>query len=321
MFNNQLSQIQELAKSYYTALIYDQNKANALKLRIDALRLELALQAEVREIFYESVEVEAQPVADYRRDIYFSKNDIRYTVAQGIAFLDNGATVNLGTEGNRYRAITREEVAWQTLFSNIQGLGLPTGCQKAFKLPIELRFRENENLNFGVSGQTSGKGYIYIAGSTLSDEIFHESKLDALREEISGRLPQSELVPLVYQFPSAVAGTLAVDSGGRSEIFSQKSGKSVLLTHVATDSPNTTITSLSDEGRNQQIISDPNMSMVGFSADARNTIDNWYELPYPHLLRKGDRFKATILNGNDVNGGATETADINKYLVFKGQTL
>jgi hypothetical protein len=307
-----IEQLQELIKSYYTALRYDEDKANALLADINELRLEIALNAEVGEIYYNQVNVPSNATG-YQENVWFSKNDINYTIVRALAHLGEGVTLSAVDQGNRQRIITREPMAWQQLFPAIQSNLL--GQQTLFDLPQELFFEENEALGLAVQGQTVA-GYIFYHGICMKDSI-EEVTREAITTEINKYLPEPELVPLVFQFPNNTFNTLATDSSGAEEIFSSKYDRSVILTEVSCTAPNTRLT-LIDEGRNQLICQ--RVEMQGVASNYTNRFTTYYKLPRPHLLRKGDRLRIEVLNGSTITN-ETMAANTLNFLCFKAYSV
>lgn len=303
-----IEQIQELIKSYYIASLYDTKKALEILANLNQLRLELVIDAEMRRIFYNQINVTAQTG---KNDIFFSRNDIDYTIKRGIAYLLITTTVNLEKRSGAEKVFTRETTAWQQLFSAVQGNDL--GLEILQDLPQELRFGDNEALNIGFQGQTEN-GWLFLHGSTLQERL--DVSLDEINAEIKGNIPQTQLVPLPFLF-EGVADTPATDVGGNEDIFSIRNDRSVLLTHVSTTATDCRI-SLYDEGKNLQICD--LVEAAGVASNYLNKFTTWYELPYPHLLRRGDRLKLRAINGSDITAEYVPV-DTNQYLTFKGFTI
>lgn len=328
-----VEQLRELIKSYTIAQTVavasgakvDVDYANALLDQINQTRLNLAIQAEMRQIFWEQILVPNAAATGTVQNNWFSKNDIAYTIRRGIAALDTKVTVSLVNQGERQRTITRESVCWQQLFSSVQSVGF--GQQIPFDLPETLRFAENQALNIGAQGQTTGwgnNGYIFLHGATTKENL-DEATVRNIKSEFMDEngnttyLPETQLVPLIFQFPAGGAGTFATDPNGSENIFTVKSSKSVLLLRVSTSSPNYQIDKLSDEGRGQLLCD--RIDVQGVASNMTNEFTTWYDLPFPHLLRRGDRLKANFTNGTVLPQAADVTADELTYLTFEGITL
>lgn len=308
----QIEQLQELIKSYVTALRYDTAKAESLLADINDLRLTIALAAEVGEIYYSQVDVPANATG-YQQNVWFSKNDINYTIVRTLADLDENVTISAVDQGNRQRIITREPIVWQMLFPAIQTNTI--GQQTLFDYPQELLFGENEALGLSILGQTTA-GFLFHHGVCLKDTI-EEVRITQIKNEIQKYLPEPELVPLVFQFPDDSNGTLAVDASGADEIFSSKYDRSVILTEISTTAPNARLT-LIDEGRNQLICQ--RVEMQGVAATYTNRFTTYYRLPRPHLLRKGDRLRIEVLNGSTISNTTMPANDLN-FLCARGYSM
>lgn len=307
-----ITQIQELLKSYYIALRYDQTKAQEILSVINELRLTVALDAEVREVFWEQLDV-AGNASGYQVTEWFSKNDINYVLKRAIAALGSTTTIAAVNQGNRQRVITREPIAWQQIFAGVQGVS--TGQQTLFDFPQEIFFGENEALGLSFRNQTSA-GYVFFHGCTLKDSL-EEVRRDSIIQEVNNYLPQPQLIPLLFQFPNALLNTLAVAPSGADEIFSSKYDRSVIITHVSTTAPASRIT-LIDEGRNQLLCQ--RVEARGIAATFSNPYTSYYELPYPHLLRRGDRLRMEALNGSLIDS-TLSSANTLYYLNFLGYSL
>lgn len=304
--------LQELIKSWTIAKTYSATRAAELLDEINRLRLEIAIDAEGRRIFYEQLEVPALAAGTYQQTKFFTKNDINYVLRRGIALLSDAAVVSAVNEGSRQRIVTREPIAWQQLFSCVQGS--PLGQQTLFDFPQELFFAENETFGISIQGQIVNDGWIFYHGCTLKDTI-EDVAIGELDAEIKSYVPEGQqLVPLIFRFPSNVVGTPATDPGGSDQILCAKSSRSVVLTHVSTNAPDTRI-SLIDEGRNQLICR--NIEARGVAAEETSRFTTFYELPYPHLLRRGDRLRLEGVNGSLISGSA-EVADTDFYFTFRG---
>lgn len=309
-----IEQLKEQLKSYYIATRYDTEFAQQLLADINAKRLLIALDAELREIFYEQQDIPAN-ASGYQQSHWFSKNDIEYNIRRALANLGEGVTISAVNQGNAQRIITREPISWQHIFPNIQNLAAPLGQQTLFDFPQEMLFAENEALGLSIFGQVAA-GNIFYHGCTLKDEVSEVRQADIARE-ISAYLPQPQYVPLIFQFPSAVVGSAATNPSGGADIFSAKNERSVVLTHVSTTAPNSRLTLL-DEGRNQTICTE--VEQAGVAGTFTDAFEVFYPLPYPHLLRRGDRLRIKVLQGSPMYG-EVQPIDTLNYLTFKGYSL
>lgn len=307
-----IKELQEALKSYYIARTYDIGKAADILEQINKTRLDIAIDAEVRKIFYGQTDVPAN-ASGYQQTVQFAKDDIAYIINRGLADLAETATLAATNQGNRQRIITREPVAWQQIFAATQNNVF--GQQTLFDLPQEIFFDENEVLSLAVQGQVDA-GFIFYHGCTLNDNL-EDARRQDLQNEIEAYLPEPQLVPIMFQFPTNVAGVLAINPSGGSQILSTKNPRSVILTGVSNTASESRIT-LIDEGRNQ-IICD-RLEARGMASDFENPYTTYYPLPYPHLLRKGDRLRADILNGSLMTGDEM-AADTIYYLTFHGYSM
>lgn len=319
-----IEQLKELIKSYVifqtvanaTNNAQDIARAKSCLDKINEIRTGLAVDAEMREIFFEQKNIAAS-----KKSFYFSKNDIAFAVKQGIAYLENGVTLSMINQGSKKKTITREPVAWQQLFPSVQSLAL--GQQTMFEMPETLRFGENQSLNFTVNNATA-LGYLFLHGCTLKDSLEDIARRDVISEFLAENgdtlyLPETQIVPIEFIFPSNVINTYATAPNGDENIFSIKNERSVLLTHVSTTATNSRIDKLTDEGRNQTLCS--RIEMAGVASAYQNAFTAFYPLPYPHLLRRGDRLKAVIQNGSPMAANAVMAANVLNVLCFKGITL
>lgn len=331
----EIEQLRELIKSYTIAQTVatasnaatDQNYAMDLLNRINSMRLNLALQAEMREVFWDQIDVPIASNANTVQNNWYSKNDIAYLIRRFVAALDSGANVSLLNQGEKQRAITREAVLWQQLFSSVQSVAL--GQQVLLDLPETLRFGVNQALNIAIQGESTGvgsvpQGYIFAHGATTKENI-DEATVNGIRSEFIDSdgstiyLPESQLVPLIFQFPTGANNEFATDPNGSQNIFTVKSEKSVLLTRISTSDVNFRIDKLSDEGRNQTFCE--RIEVSGVASDMSNAYTTYYDLPYPHLLRRGDRLKGVFQNGSPLNTSSLQSAGVLTYLTFEGVTL
>jgi hypothetical protein len=324
-----LNQLRELLKHYTVASNVamatgkndDVNRAIGLLQEINAVRLSVALNAEMREIFYKQVNVPQAASANTVQNIYVSQNDKRYTFRRGIAALIDNVTISFLNQGARAIEITRNPVAWQMLFSQYQNAA-PIGQQSLFDFPETLMFSENQSLNIGITGQTDD-GFLFFHGANIKDNLEESSIADIRREFLtdSGQtlyLPETQIVPLQFKFTSNTAGTLATTPNGDNNIFSVKSDKSVLLLEVSSNRQDYIIDKLTDEGRNQTICE--RIETLGVAGNSDNQYAAWYPLPEPHLLRRGDRLKAVLTNGSNISGDTVAANDATT-LAFRGITL
>lgn len=303
-----IAQLQELLKTYYIALRYDTAKATQILATINDWRLQIAKDASMRKIFWDKVLVPANATG-YAQSIWFSRDDTEYILNRAVALLVNGATVSAINEGNKQRIFTREAIQWQQLFAQFSGF--------LFDYPQEILFAENEVLGLTIKGQTD-VGAIYHHGCTLKDAI-EDVSISELATEISSYLPEPQIVPIIFQFPTNVKGVSAVNASGASDIFSQKNAHSVILTHISA-TQNSYRVSIQDNARNHLLCS--NVEPQGFTGDSATNVpyEIYRKLPYPHILRRGDRFKLTALNGNDF-GASVTPANTLLYVSFKGYTM
>jgi hypothetical protein len=304
-----------------------QNKTDIAAARnlLDAInetRLQLGVAAELGEIFYDQVDIPAAANANTVQNQWYSRNDQSFMIKRGIANLAQSVQVSLLNQGERQKVITREQVAWQQLFSGTQiGNGL-FGQQVPFDLPEALRFRTNQALNIGVQGQTTA-GYVFFHGQTQKANIT-DATVNGLRSEFindEGQtvyLPETQVVPMQFQFPEGVENEYAVDPSGNEEIYTIKNDRSVLLTRVSVTSQNFRINKLIDIGRNQEICD--RIEVVGVASFAENLYTTYYDLPYPHLLRRGNRLKGVFQNLSIITGDYVP-ADTPVYIAFEGITL
>lgn len=304
-----IEQLQELVKSYYIALAYDSGKASSLLTDINRLRMDIAVDAEMRDIFWLQQNIPAN-ASGFNQTFWISKNDIAYTLNRAVTNFSFNDSVKISTtnQGNKQRLITREFIAWQQLFSSFQTT--IAGQIDVFDFPQELKFAENEPLELGVQGNTQDSKVIFH-GCTLKDSISDVS-LNDLQSEIDSYLPQPQLVPLLFIFSANAAGTLAKNLSGAVDILSQKNDRSVILTHVSIDNDAMDLT-ITDEGRNQILCE--NVDSNGIAANVSNPVTTYYRLPYPHLLRRGDRLKARIASQG------TATINFVSHLTFYGYSM
>lgn len=315
---DKIIQLQELMKSYYIALRYDADKAADLLNTANSLRLEIAIDAEMREIFY-GEEIVPPDSTGYQRNIWFSKNDTEYLLKRIVAALNLGVTIAAVNQGNRQRIITRELLAWQHIFPSIPtyaAFPYGTGQQTLFDFPQEIFFAENEAIGLSIQGQSDINGYLFYHGCTLKDSL-EDVRKDDIQTEIASYLPEPQIIPLIFQFPENTAGSIAIDASGSEDIFTAKYNRSIILTEISTTLSDFRAT-ITDEGRNQLICN--NVDVRGISGNYLNQYTTYYKLPYPHLLRRGDRLKLRGINGSRINSTAGE-ADTLYFLTFKGYSM
>lgn len=326
--NPLIDRLHELLKSYTVAASVanatkapaDADRAQALLDSINKIRIDLAVNAEMREVFWQQKNIPAAANANIVQNIFVSKNDINYTFTRGIASLLVATNLRLLNQGARAIEITRNATAWQMLFSDIQK-AVPLGQQIPFNFPETLFFGENQSLNIGIQGQTSA-GFMFFHGATLKDNLLESSIADIRREFLTDDgntryIPETQIVPIEFKFADANAGTIATDGNGDDQIFTVKNDKSVLLTEVSTTTPAMRVT-LTDEGKNLTFCD--TVEVAGIAATATNPFTGWYPLPEPHLLRRGDRIKLKGINGSLITGDETAANTLN-YLAFRGHTL
>lgn len=316
--NEQERLIKELLKTYHILNTFDTKRASEALQALNTLRLEIALEAEIRQNFYQQINIAANGTG-FVDDYFFARGDIRSLVKRGIASLMQGVLIDLTHQGIRRNVITRESVAWQQLFSDVQ-TAVDNGQQIPFDLPQEIYLKEQESLNISVEGQTAA-GFIIMHGCNLKDD--YSPNVAELKAEIETRdfdgelnLPQTQLIPLIYEF-SGVAGTYATDISGNEQIYSVKSDKSTILAGVSTTGLNCRL-SLFDEGRNHEFCD--LVEMRGIASLDTNPFNAYYPLSYPHLLRKQDRLKIRVLNGSNISATHQEINTPN-YLTFHGWTM
>jgi hypothetical protein len=304
-----VERLKELLKSYYIAKTYDANLAQSLLTTINDLRFGIAIDAEQRQIFYGQLTIPAI-LNDGGQDFWFSKNDQNYTLRRAVASLDNGVTVSLINQGARQKIITREPVAWQELFADIfNRSSSPIGQIPLFDFPLEIMLGENEAIGVSLQGTTAA-GFIMFHGSVLKERLDTNTE-QYIKDAIAQYLPQPQLIPLLFQFADGNAGTPATNPNGGNDILSVKNDKDTILTSISTTAPSITF-SLIDEGRNQ-VIAD-NVPIRGCAADFSSSYSSYFDLPYPHLLRKGDRLRLRATNGNDAG-------DVIQYVTLSGFSM
>lgn len=312
--------LNELIKSYHVYARFDAAKARELLEKINGYRLEIALAAEQREIFYSQLTAEAN-VTGYKNDLTFTRDDQASVVSRIVAFLEADVTISLTQLGRREQLLTRQQVQWQQLFSDVQD-GAVRGEQIPFDFPQEILLDRDESLAIGVTNQSAINGQLILHGANLKDAespdvVRIKKEILTLDENGRPRLPQTQLVPIQFRFTAAVSGNRAVAVDGGDQIFSLKSRRSVILTDVSTDSINSRI-SLTDTGRNQEICTE--VESLGIAGFVTNQFTTYYPLPYPHLLRGGDRLRLMGLNGSAITA-AQDAADTTFTVCFRGFTI
>jgi hypothetical protein len=334
--NFQIERLKELIKTYTVAASVanatgakvDRDRAAGLLNAINVIRRDLVVNAEMREIFYLEQQIPAAANANTVQNVWVSKNDTDYTFKRGIAALLNGVNMSLFNQGQRAIEITRQATAWQQLFSQYQNPAPIVGQQIPFDFPETLRFGENQSLGVATQGQTED-GYLWFHGATLKDNL-EESSIDEICREFLGAdgstkyLPETQIVPLEFQFEGNEAGSPARNANGGKEIFSLKNDKSVLLTEVSTtaidiDNKLSCRLTISDEGKNLAICD--TVDVFGIAGYSASQFATYYPLPEPHLLRKGDRLKLKGLNAGVINPSEGLTRDTLYYLSFRGFTI
>lgn len=311
--------INELIKSYHVFCKFDKVKADAILKRINEYRLQLVILAEQRQIFIEQLNVPIN-ASGYKNDLFFTHDDIDSLVIRGIARLDDAVTVSLVQQGTRENLFTRQSVAWQHLFSDVQFLP-DNGQQIPFDFPQEIYLEKSQTLDIGITNQTT-IGFVFVHGANLKDDLAPNQQ--ALLDEINliefdgtPNLPKPQLVPIQFQFANAVLDDPAIAVDGGDQIYSIKSERSVLLTEVSITDPSMRIT-LIDKGRNQEICNE--VEALGVAGLEDNQFTVYYPLPYPHLLRKQDRIQFRALNGSTITGDLTDE-DVLQTLCFRGFTI
>lgn len=311
-------ELNELIKNYQIFKEFDKPLASQLLIKINELRLAIAILAEQHQIFWEQLNIEGNS-SGYTNDLSYSPDDINAIVTRFIANLNVNVTMSLVLQGDRETVFTRQSVSWQQLASNVQTK--TAGQQIPFDLPQEIFLRRNESLNIGITNQTTN-GQFFVHGSNIKDD--YSPNKNALATEINSRdvkgdanLPQTQLIPIEFKFTAATNDNKAVSLNGDSDIFSIKSEKSVILTHVSTTSINSRI-SLRDNGRNQTLCTE--VESQGVAGFVTNPYAVWYPLPHFHLLRAKDRFALKALNGSAITN-AQDTANTIQRITFRGFTI
>ncbi len=312
--------INELIKSYHVFCKFDKNKAAEILTQINKYRLQIAILADQRQIFIEQLNIPAN-ASGYKQDVFFTHDDIDSLVTRMIGNLVNGTKISLVQQGTRENLFTRQSMDWQQLMSQIQ-FGTVVGQQIPFDFPQEIYLEKSQTLDIGVTGQTSD-GRIFVHGCNLKDDAAPNASI--LAAEIAGLdsdgnplLPVTQIVPVLFTFPSAVAGTAATAINGGSDIYSIKSDRSVILTEVAVFAANGYKVTLIDKGRDQLICDQ--VDILGVAGNAHSQYAAYYPLPYPHLLRRQDRIQLKGINGSAITGG-TQAADTPVTLAFRGFTI
>lgn len=302
-----IQQLRELLKSYYIFESVDANKGRDILARINEIRLALAVEAEMRQVYWAQIRMR-QNATGFQENYFFTRGDTEFTINGAIANLTSTVLISLLHQGARQNVLTREATRWQMLFSAAQ-IAAPTGQQIPFDFEQDLYFKSNQSLQIGVTGETSATGFIFPRGCNVKDD--NPFDLKALTEEIENSLPQWQIIPLTFLFPAGQ--NEAIDVAGNQDIYSIKSDRSVLLTHVSASSVSLKL-SIFDDGRSQQLCD--RVEGRGVAGMFSNSFASYYPLPYPHLLRKQDRMKMRALNGSDISGTTTE--DQLQYLTFSG---
>lgn len=288
---------------------------------INETRLQLGVAAELGEVFYDQVNIPAAASANTIQSQWYSRNDQSFMIKRGVAKLLQSVQVSLLNQGERQKVITREQVAWQQLFSDVQDT-VNVGQQTLLDLPQSLRFRANQALNIAVQGQTSD-GFLFLHGQTQKANIT-DATVNGLRSEFindEGQtiyLPETQVIPMQFQFPEGTQDEYAVDPSGNEEIYTIKNDRSVLITGVSVTSKDFRINKLIDIGRNQQICD--RIEVLGVAGFAEDLYTTFYDLPYPHLLRRGNRLKGVFQNHSAITGNNV-SADTPVYMAFTGITL
>lgn len=304
---NRIEALREYLKTYYIFRGFDRHKADEILQTINEIRLSLATEAELRQIYWEQINIR-QTAAAYQDNYFFTRGDTDFTVVGGIANLTSTVLISLLHQGARQNVLTRENVQWQALFSDIQQAA-PVGQQFPFDFEQELLFESNQSLQIGITGETTAGKRLFLRGCNLKND--HPPNLHDLTKEIEDSLPQWQIVPLTFLFPIGSAD--AIDVSGNSDIYSIKSDRSVLLTHVSTSAVNF-FASLFDDGRSQQMCN--RVDIRGIAGAFNNVYATYYPLPYPHLLRKQDRLKLRA----SLQAGVSASESL-QYINFSGFTI
>lgn len=315
--NLPIEQIQELAKSYFAYKVVGSSQADAVLKTLNQLRINLVSEAEMRRVFWDEVDIK-KLASGARRNVFYSRNDVDYLLKRGIVNLESDVTVSLEKRSGTVKRFTRESTAWQALFSERQQLATFAGVQVLQDFPQELRFGANESLNIGITGQKLVDGKIWLHGATMENNF--DLNLQALQEEIASSIPQTEIIPLRFRWLEDK--TEAVDVNGNKQILSDKATRSVLITHVSAQTYGGDDQagyigwklSLYDEAKNQQFCDKVNI--LGIAGEMSNPYQNWYELPYPHVLYRGSRLKMRGYLDTPFEGDSNLV-----NLVFKGITI
>lgn len=317
--NLQVAQIQELTKSYFAYRAVNSPEADKILGLLSQLRLNIVTESEMRRIFWDQIKI-SQLASGTRRNLFYSRNDVDYSLKRGIANLESDVLISIEKRSGTARRFTRESTAWQSVFSYVQGFTTPQASEVLLDFPQELRFGANESLNLGITGQIADDGYIYLHGATYENNF--DLNIDQLKKEIADTIPETQYLPLKFQFTSPTSD--AVDVNGSKSILTDKMDRTTLITHVSCNAVSSALgagpfggfrVSLYDEGKNLQFCDA--VDICGVSADTTNVRQNWYELPYPHVLYRGDRLKMKGING-DTAGTGYAVADVWYNLVFKG---
>lgn len=312
-------ELTEAIKSYHVFSQFDKPKAAEMLAFINKCRLDIAIIADQREIFIDQLDVEANATG-YKNDLMFSRDDIASLVIKMIAFLQQSVTLSLTKQGTRENIFTRLSVPWQMVMSDVQD-AVVTGQQIPYDFTQEIFLNKNETLDIGITGQTAA-GNVFVHGCNLRDDYTPNREL--FLEEINGLddmgrpcLPEMQLVPIQFKFPAATLNSKALAVDGGTQIFSIKSEKTVILTHVSTTSKNSRIT-ITDKGRSQTVCTE--VESLGVAGFFTNQFTVYYPLPYWHILRAKDRFEFSGLNGSLITG-AQDEANAIQTLCFRGFTI
>lgn len=311
--------LNELIKSYHVFAKFDPEKAAQLLGLMNDVRLNIALIAEQRQIFWQQIEVPAN-ASGYKNDVFFTHDDIDSCIVRMVAFLEQAVTVSLTQQGTRENVFTRQSVQWQQIMSQTQD-ATSVGQKIPFDFNQEIYLQKSETLDVGVTEQTTD-GVIVVHGCNLKDDAAPNKK-DLLQEiniiEFDGQpnIPKPQLVPILFQFQSGVLDEPATAVDGGKDIFSVKNDRSVILTEVSITTIDCRIDIL-DAGRNMTLCNQVEAS--GVAGFFTNQFTTYYPLPYPHLLRSQDRLQFRALDGSNVTGAVAD-ADIVQFLCFRGFTI
>lgn len=309
----QIEHLQELLKTYYILESLNDSKAPLLKKQINNLRVKLAFEAEMRRIFIEQVNIRSN-LSAYPDSYFIKRGTNRFTISKIIGTgISTGASVFLEKQGSEEiatnKSLTNQTFNWEVLFSSAGFT--PNAPQAPFEFEPELFFDHNESLNITFD-KNPNIAALFIHGANLNES--EPIGFDAIESEIQKTLPQWEIVPISFVWPSTAGVPIqidAVDASGNTDILSTRSDRSILLTGLSynTEStpigqtqtqPNSLLT-LIDITKNQEICT--KVQIGGVCGDIQNKTTTYYDLPYPHLLRAKSQLKVRLsaLRNNNVD--------------------